>query len=88
MGYNQGYTQGMKTAISIPDAVFTAAEDLARRLEMSRSELYANAVRAFLAQHADESVTARLNKLYKTEDSRVGQVAEALQLFSLPREEW
>jgi hypothetical protein len=30
----------MKTAISIPDAIFAEAERLARRLEKSRSELY------------------------------------------------
>jgi metal-responsive CopG/Arc/MetJ family transcriptional regulator len=35
----------MKTAISIPDDVFAAAERLARRLKKSRSELYSRALR-------------------------------------------
>src|SRR5689334_16294 len=37
-GYDSSYTQSMKTAISIPDEVFGAAEELSRRLGMSRSE--------------------------------------------------
>lgn len=42
---NRGITnvilRAMKTAISIPDPIFEAAEGFARRLGMSRSELYA-----------------------------------------------
>ena len=34
-GYNPGYTQRMKTAISIPDRIFEAADELARRLGLS-----------------------------------------------------
>ncbi len=34
----------MKTAISIPDDVFTSADRLAKQLRMSRSELYVRAV--------------------------------------------
>ncbi|MEM6753148.1 MAG: ChpI protein, partial [Cyanobacteria bacterium P01_C01_bin.38] len=33
----------MKTAISIPDPLFEAAEQFAKRLGLSRSELYAMA---------------------------------------------
>ena len=35
----------------VPDPLFDDAEALARRLHVSRSELYANALRAFVAQH-------------------------------------
>ena len=41
----------MKTAISIPDETFEAAETLAGRLGLSRSELYATAVAEYLARH-------------------------------------
>lgn len=34
----------MKTAISIPDKVFRSADALARRLGISRSELYTTAI--------------------------------------------
>ena len=38
----------MKTAISIPDEIFLAAEQLAKRIGSSRSELYATALAAYL----------------------------------------
>lgn len=51
----------MKTAISIPDDVFTQADALARELKQSRSQLYARAVREYVARHSADSVTAALN---------------------------
>ena len=51
----------MKTAVSIPDDVFHEAEELARRCNITRSELYANALRALLAQ--DRNITARLDEI-------------------------
>ena len=80
----------MKTAISIPDSTFDAAEELARRLGMSRSQLYATAVAEYLKAHLREDVTARLNEVYPDEESRVDPVIDALQLRSLPDtgEQW
>lgn len=54
----------MKTAISIPDPVFKSGEQLASRLRVSRSELYAKALKAFLDEHRDELITSRLNEVY------------------------
>ncbi len=54
----------MKTAISIPEAVFHSAEQLARRLDVSRSELYSRAVSDLVAKHSDEVVKSRLNEVY------------------------
>ncbi len=51
----------MKVAVSIPDPVFTEAEALAKRLNASRSEVYARALHAFVATHAPERVTEALN---------------------------
>ncbi|MBN1608131.1 MAG: hypothetical protein JW940_15975 [Polyangiaceae bacterium] len=47
----------MKTAVSVPDEVFTRAERLAKRLKVSRSELYSRAVREYVARHAPDEVT-------------------------------
>ncbi len=78
----------MKTAISIPDDVFDAAEEMARRLGMSRSQLYATAVREYLDAHRSRGVTARLDRLYEHQDSRLDlRVAEA-QTASLDEEGW
>ena len=59
----------MKTAISIPDELFTQAEVTAQKLGLSRSELYSRAVRTFVEQHARADVTALLNEVYGAEES-------------------
>lgn len=46
--YNLGYPRTMKTAVSMPDDLFHLAEAAARRLRVSRSELYANAITEYL----------------------------------------
>lgn len=51
----------MKVAVSIPDDTFAHAELLARRLNTSRSRLYARALDAFVQQHDGDSVTAQIN---------------------------
>jgi len=61
MGAESGYTLGMKTAVSVPNEVFERAERLAKRLNVSRSELYSRALREYLARHAPDEVTAALN---------------------------
>lgn len=80
----------MKTAISIPDKVFEAAERTARRLGVSRSELYVNAIRDYLERHSDEQVTDQLNEVYS--DSRAdGELDPALlktQSRSIGRADW
>jgi metal-responsive CopG/Arc/MetJ family transcriptional regulator len=79
----------MKTAISLPDALFESAESLAHRLGVSRSELFATAVAAFIAQHDDTLVTERLNAVYAdaaTEPPDLGLAA--LQARSLSHESW
>jgi metal-responsive CopG/Arc/MetJ family transcriptional regulator len=78
----------MKTAISIPDALFEAAEELAVRLGVSRSELYQRAVRRFVEDHRDEEITAALNRVYDDVDSSLDPVMAAIQATSLGDAEW
>ena len=89
-GYDWGHTKGMKTTISIPDDDFEAAEQVAVELGLSRSELYANAVREFTARKRREDVTERLDQIYG--DGSVSSALEPalakMQGLSLPREEW
>jgi metal-responsive CopG/Arc/MetJ family transcriptional regulator len=54
----------MKTAISIPDHLFDAGEDLARRLNISRSELYRRALTCYLKDQGAQAVTAALDSVY------------------------
>lgn len=62
--YDLGHTAGMKIAISVPDAVGQAADRVARRLGMARSQLYARAVLEFVRRAEGEDVTARLDAVY------------------------
>ena len=63
----------MKTAISIPDPIFSRAERFARQRKMSRSALFTVAVSEYLEQHGEENVTARLNELYASENSAIAR---------------
>jgi metal-responsive CopG/Arc/MetJ family transcriptional regulator len=68
----------VKTAVSIPDALFEAADRAARRLGLSRSELYARALERFLGEEPDDAITARLDEIYGLEDSSLeAEVVEA-----------
>jgi metal-responsive CopG/Arc/MetJ family transcriptional regulator len=78
----------MKTAISIPDEIFSAADALAGRLGVSRSELYATAVAEFLAKHDRSEITARLDRLYATEPSGVDPELRRAQRRMFRRERW
>ncbi len=73
-----GYTNGMKTAVSLPDAVFRAAEQLARRAHKSRSQLYADALTEYLARHAPDEVTEAMNSAI----DRLGPVERELSAFA------
>ena len=86
--YDSGYTCPVKTAISLPDPLFEAADQLARRLGISRSELYAAALQEYLRSHRSQGVTEALNRVYEKEDSSLDPVLVAIQAASLPRDEW
>jgi metal-responsive CopG/Arc/MetJ family transcriptional regulator len=53
----------MKTAISLPDELFRAAERHAKRQQKSRSQLYAEALTEYLARHAPDEVTEAMNRV-------------------------
>ncbi len=78
----------MKTAVSIPDEVFRGAERLARLTKKSRSQLFSEAVREYLARHAPEEVTDAMDQvgldLGQSKDEFVTVAARRL----LERTEW
>ena len=89
--YNLGYTIGvMKTAISLPDALYRAANRLARRLGISRSEVFQRALGAYVSAHEDAGVTEALDAVYPEggDTGRLDRVLEGLQAASLPKEDW
>ncbi|MDO8361946.1 MAG: hypothetical protein Q7V88_03550 [Actinomycetota bacterium] len=62
----------VKTAVSVPDVTFRRADLVARRLGMSRSELYVRALEAYLGPPGDDELTARFDAVYSHDgvDSR------------------
>jgi metal-responsive CopG/Arc/MetJ family transcriptional regulator len=78
----------MKTAISLPDDLFRAGDALAKRMKVSRSELYARALAEYVAKHRADQLTQRLNAVYATEDSGLDPALSRLQSRALPRDQW
>ena len=78
----------MKTAISLPDPLFEQAEELARRFDLNRSQLYARALQEYLDKYNPDSITAAFNTIYATESSEIDPALWQMQLFSLPEDEW
>lgn len=79
----------MKTAISIPDELFEAADNMARHMGLSRSELYRTAIAAFLALHAESLITEQLDTVHGTAPvNGLDPVLARMQGASLVREDW
>ena len=80
--------KSLKTAISIPEDIYRDAEDVAKRLGMNRSRLYSVAVADFLNRYRKDDIKAKLNKVHASVIPGVDPVLAAMQLASLPQEEW
>ena len=77
----------MKTAVSIPDGLFEAADALARERRMSRSALYAEALQLLIDAHAGDDTTARLDAVYADHDGHLDPTVVAANA-SLADEPW
>ncbi len=88
--YNHGYTCDVKTAISIPDEIFEQAERLAKSRGWSRSELYANAVSAFVNSERFLGVRETLDAVYgdHADDSALDPLLATAQARSLAQGKW
>ena len=51
----------MKTAVSLPDELFHKVERLAKRAKKSRSQVFSDALREYLARHLPDEVTDAMN---------------------------
>jgi hypothetical protein len=78
----------MKTAVSLPDELFLMAEAAARRLRVSRSELYARAIAEFLKVQQGNCITERLNQVYSRRAAKVDSGLHRAQLKSLEKDSW
>ncbi len=81
----------MKTAISLPDNLFKRAERVARGMKLNRSQLYAQALEAYLARLDPEAITAAFNEVYDSEVATLDPLLMEMQLASLTElaeDEW
>lgn len=78
----------MKTAISIPDDVFNQAERLARKSRKSRSELFSDAMREYVARHAPDDVTDAMNRVCAHVGETKNEFVSTAARRILERTEW
>ena len=78
----------MKTAISIPDDVFDVAEKLARRQGVSRSRLFSDALREYVARHAPDEITDAVNRVVAEIGDSGADFAAAAARRVLTDEQW
>ncbi len=81
------HTARVRTAVSIPDPVFAAAEQLATRLGISRSRLYTRALSELLERRRDDRITEKLDRIYAHQPSSLDRVLAQFQTTSLPEDD-
>ena len=78
----------MKTAVSIPDDIFMSAERLAKQAGRARSDVYAAALKEYVARHASEEVTEAMNDVCDAIGADRDDFAVNAGRRSLERSEW
>jgi len=78
----------VKTAISLPEGLFRQAEATARKLKMSRSQLYATALAEFLERRRTSKITDRLNEIYSVSPAKVDPALHSAQVKTLESDSW
>jgi len=78
----------MKVAVSVPDPIFDAAERLAKQRSVPRSQIFSEALAAYLESHGSVAVTSKLNEVYGQENSDVEEGLLRAQSDSINHEAW
>jgi metal-responsive CopG/Arc/MetJ family transcriptional regulator len=78
----------MKIAVSVPDDVFQEAEQLARRMKRSRSEVYSRALAEYVARHAPDRVTEAMDRAVIEIGEPTDHVVRAASGRILKRSDW
>ncbi|GAC1668878.1 MAG: ribbon-helix-helix domain-containing protein [Candidatus Acidiferrum sp.] len=78
----------MKTAVSIPDDLFAGAERLAKRTHRSRSRIFREALKEYLARHAPDEITEAMNKAWAEIGNENKQFVSSASHRVLERVEW
>jgi len=78
----------MKVAVSVPDRIFEAAERLAKQRKVPRSQIFAEALAAYVETRESDAVTSKLNEIYAHEASVVDVGLMQAQNDSIDHEAW
>jgi metal-responsive CopG/Arc/MetJ family transcriptional regulator len=80
----------MKTAISLPDETFDAADRRAQQLGVSRSEFFATAARRYLEELTRSSLTQQIDEAlaHITSDDSAQAAVEAGQARLAAGDDW
>ena len=78
----------MKTTVSIPDSIFEVGEALSQNLGISRSELYARALKAVIASGNSQDITEKINRVYSQRSSALDENIAMMQFSNLTSEKW
>lgn len=83
-----GYTFSMKTAVSIPDDVFEAAQKLALRTKRTRSRIFSDALKEYVARHAPDRVTEAMDRVCAEIGAEPDRFVAAASRRVLKRSDW
>jgi len=86
--HHQGYTIGMKTAVSIPDTVFARTERFARRMKKSRSRVVSDALQEYLARHSPDEVTQAMDRALRDIEEPFDSFVASAAKRTLEQVEW
>jgi predicted transcriptional regulator len=78
----------MKTAISLPKDVFEKADRLALKSRKSRSQIYCEALREYVARHSPDDVTDALNRAMEQIGQTEDKFVTLASARALARVEW
>jgi hypothetical protein len=78
----------MKAAISLPDPLFAAGEQFARKRKLTRSRLYALALAEYLALHEERKLTERINLAVRESEGEYDTGIRATQVRRARQADW
>ena len=78
----------MKTAVSIPDEIFDGAERLARRSKKSRSKLFSDALKEYMARQAPDEVTEAMNRACAQTGGKPDEFVSTAARRTIGKSEW
>ena len=78
----------MKTAISLPDALFEQVDALAAKMHLSRSQFYVMALERFLREHQENRTTELVNQYIDKHGQPIDHVFLQSALADMRKVDW